>query len=506
MFRRDSRDTNAATMSCSSGLFCCSVLLLVCLISAAEDEAFLEQREVTFDLAQIMEDIQQSDVLQKPVDLSELLDPKTFPIKEGMVSPPELNLGGRGRPSFGPRSFGGPPMLAYPVKFPLARPTSDNLQAICLHGEHRPRYLISSYFPASGYGQLKRRAEAVNNAEFWFDTCCKGNQTWETEVTLCCAKQAWELFVETFCSADSSVKDRLYECCKQSGTDRLNCFDRDAPNPNYEATEELPETPIPPTTTFSFDQNTCQRTQMTPYRARADKKKKEKKASTSENVDISFPPGQPTADTIESLCGNQKLRPLYQTRCLPRSGFEWLARQAKTVNRIEKGFRQCCKKRHGMLNCAKQKWSDEIDRFCSTEDEFGCCSSQSPADRYSCFHSMSKDPHYNKTSAPEELSLNSICDTHKIIGRRFPVIFPLKPFVKQCCPLPEEEKTTCFVQKLEEMTKNLCTPGSRTPATRHCCRLPSQERPQCVSKIIMNAVNKATNALRQKQKKMCPLS
>lgn len=91
-----------------------------------------------------------------------------------------------GRPSFGPRSFAGPD---YPVQFPLARPSYDNLQAICLHADHRPRYPVS-YFPSSGFGQQKRRASAVNKAESWFSTCCQGNETWGREVTLCCATQA----------------------------------------------------------------------------------------------------------------------------------------------------------------------------------------------------------------------------------------------------------------------------------------------------------------------------
>uniref|UniRef100_A0A3B4ZQR7 Extracellular matrix protein 1 n=1 Tax=Stegastes partitus TaxID=144197 RepID=A0A3B4ZQR7_9TELE len=490
---RTNRDTTTGTMGSSWLLFCSAALLLVFPGSASEEivepEPFM---------------------LQKEVDLSELLDPKEFPVEQVRVSPPKPNQREQGPPSFGPRTFGGPPALNYRVQFPLARPTSNNLQAICLHRDHRPRY-PNSYFPASGFGQLRRRASGVNNAESWFDTCCQGNQTWEREVTLCCATQAWELFVETFCEEDSSVKDRLYNCCKLRGADRLNCFDRDSPNPNYEPTEVLPVEAIPPTTSFSFDPNTCRRTQMTPYSARVIRKKKAKKAPASQNVNISFPPGRPTADAIESLCSHQTLRPLYQTRCLPRSGFGWLARQAKTVNRIEKGFKQCCKKKQDVLSCVDQKWSDEIDRFCSAENgeqaDFSCCSSQSPADRYSCFHSMSPDPHYNKTSAPEELSLNNICDTHKVIDKRFPVGFPVKSIVKQCCRLPEVERTACFAQKLEETSKKLCLSGGRSPATvRHCCKLPSQETPQCISKILMNAISKATNAVRQKQRKTCPLS
>lgn len=76
-------------------------------------------------------------------------------------------------------------------------------------------------------------------------------------------------------------------------------------------------------------------------------------------VDITFPPGRPTADTIESLCGNQKLRPLYTVKCLPGLDYEWLAHQAKAINRIEKAFKQCCRKKQGVLNCADQKVKQE---------------------------------------------------------------------------------------------------------------------------------------------------
>ena len=74
---------------------------------------------------------------------------------------------------------------------------------------------------------------------------------------------------------------------------------------------------------------------------------------------INFPPGRPTADNIESLCSNQKLRPLYDIKCLPQYGFHNLARDLKTINRLEKGFKQCCKKRQGVLNCADQKVKEE---------------------------------------------------------------------------------------------------------------------------------------------------
>lgn len=97
-----------------------------------------------------------------------------------------------GRPHFGVRSFAGTPLEDYYVQFPLARPTSENLQAICLHSERRPRY-PQSYFAASGFGHQRRRGDAVNKAESWFTTCCQRNETWGREVTLCCATQAVSL-------------------------------------------------------------------------------------------------------------------------------------------------------------------------------------------------------------------------------------------------------------------------------------------------------------------------
>ncbi|XP_068592027.1 extracellular matrix protein 1 [Cebidichthys violaceus] len=534
----------------SSGALVCSIaFVLILLSSASNDEHDWEQREVTFD--KIIQEIKQPDssMLQKEVDLADIFDPKAFPelvmmsppeqfestIDRGMeqpdssmlqkevdladifdpkafpelvmMSPPEQleSTNDRGRPSFVPRSFGGPPILNYPVQFPLGRPTSDNLQAICLNGEHRPTY-PKSYFPVSSFSQQKRKASAVNMAESWFRTCCKGNQTWEREVTLCCATQAWELSVQSFCEDDVSVKHRIYHCCKLRGNDMLNCFQNDAPNPNYEATEELPVPPLPSKDNFSFDPNACQRTVMTSQGVRGNRGKIEKKPSAPQKVDMSFPPGRPTADTIETLCRDQKQRPLYKINCLTGVGYEWLARQAKTINRIEKGFKHCCKKKHGVLNCADQKWREELNKYCVDKNggqvDFLCCLGEVSIDRYNCFQDASPDPHYNMTSATEELSLHNICDTHKIVKKKFPVDFPLKRFVNRCCPLSEESKTACFKRELQEIAQEC----SSLLITHHCCRISSQTSTQCFSKKIMDAIAKATTVLRQKKKKRCPLS
>ena len=67
----------------------------------------------------------------------------------------------------------------------------------------------------------------------------------------------WKLMVATFCEMDTSVKDRVYSCCKEQGSAQLKCFQEDAPNASYLPTEELPVSPIPVESSFSFSPDTC---------------------------------------------------------------------------------------------------------------------------------------------------------------------------------------------------------------------------------------------------------
>lgn len=73
-----------------------------------------------------------------------------------------------------------------------------------------------------------------------------------------------------------------------------------------------------------------------------------------ENVS-NFPLGRPTPDNIEALCQNKKLRPLYSVNCLAGPQNKLLAQQAKSINRMERGFKVCCKNKQEVLNCAEQK-------------------------------------------------------------------------------------------------------------------------------------------------------
>uniref|UniRef100_A0A1A7WDH6 Extracellular matrix protein 1 n=1 Tax=Iconisemion striatum TaxID=60296 RepID=A0A1A7WDH6_9TELE len=491
-----------------------AALLLVSLSSACTDVHSCLQREVTMDT--IMQERQQPGMLQEEVDLEELLKdfppieqkrvvpqrPRGFnPFEQRIVFPPIDRgvLTPRGRRPHPER---------YPVQFPLGRPTPDNIQAICLHGDHRPRY-PNSYFPPSGFSKLKRQAAAVNNAESWFSTCCSGNQTWGEDGTLCCATQAWEKSVDLFCTEDSSVKDRLYECCRMEDNKRMNCFNKDSPNPSYQPTEELPVEPLGSDVTFHFEPNTCLRNLEAPLIPRSNRETPGTNPSAPLNPNISFPPGRPTADNILSLCGHQKLRPLYTTKCLPRSGYQLLARQVKTVNRLEKGFKRCCKQKKAALNCADQKWREELDKFCSSKNgeqvDFHCCSGEKAGDRYSCFQSASPDSHYNLTFAPEENVLTKLCGTRNLAKASLPVSFK-KKILKQCCPLPDGDKNNCLVQEINETPQNFCSSNNNSPVFRLCCTMPSHEDiSDCVSKLIMDILSRATHAKGQKKKKICPI-
>ncbi|XP_077576513.1 extracellular matrix protein 1 isoform X2 [Stigmatopora nigra] len=485
-------------------IFAAFLSLMVSSSSAELDERNLEQREVTFDLGPIKQErsFGESIEMQQEADLSDLIDI----VKEISMSEKMDTSRGKGfRPRhFAPRGFHPDvefhseiPMLNYPVQFPLGRPTADNLQAICMNGDLRPRY-PDSYFPRSGFGQLRRRASAINIGESWLSTCCMGNQTWGTNVTLCCVTQAWELSLENFCTEDSSVKDRLHHCCREKGSQRLDCFQKDSPNPSYDPTEALPVVPLHDAVEFNFDQNNCSSSPVT--------QPSFSEQSSSKKSELIFPPARPRLDNLDSLCRNQKLRPMYTLKCLPKNGYELLARQAKLINRVEKGYKQCCKKNHSLLECAEQKWRDAIGRFCSSKKggktDYECCVG-SPDNQVQCFQSASPDPNYNVTS--QEVLSPQICQSRKIIKKVLPDGFHAKNILNECCTLPAENQAACFVQKIEGTSTRMC-PAKKTapPLTRRCCRMAPQGQPKCFINFVMDAITKATKVSNRK-KKRCPL-
>lgn len=69
----------------------------------------------------------------------------------------------------------------------------------------------------------------------------------------------WDLSVKMFCEEEFSVKDRHYHCCKLKGPNRIECFNNNAANPNYDPTEELPVPQLELSDNSQFDPTVCQR-------------------------------------------------------------------------------------------------------------------------------------------------------------------------------------------------------------------------------------------------------
>ncbi|KAM6967471.1 extracellular matrix protein 1-like [Aplochiton taeniatus] len=278
-----------------------------------------------------------------------------------------------GQPIVRPHSFEGPYVL-----FPPGQPTLANLQAICLHSRHRPRYPPHS-LPLTGFSWKRMEGDAINLVESWFGMCCQDKGSQGQEVTLCCVKQAWESSLNSFCQDQFSVKMRHHHCCKKIGDARMSCFQNEAPNPAYEPKEETPVPLSAPLPGFTFDPNTCQR--------------------------------------------HLKLRPVYLPKCLPSTGFGWLARQSKAINRVEKGFKRCCKGQDDTLTCADQKWREEMNSFCreakGPKSYFPCCVMEGD-ERYNCFSSQAPHPGYDKvlSSAPLDPNFGQLCETHKFIPKK----------------------------------------------------------------------------------------
>ncbi|CAM9121012.1 unnamed protein product [Lampetra planeri] len=139
------------------------------------------------------------------------------------------------------------------VPFPPARPTAQNQGAICQYGQGRPRY-PDSFFPQAGASHFRRRGTAINRLEQWYSVCCRAQ---ESNVTLCCAVQAWKQALSQFCAEESKTKTVMYECCEDKGEARWTCFDSELPNPNYDPIPGYFPPTVPQEMDFIFSTTDC---------------------------------------------------------------------------------------------------------------------------------------------------------------------------------------------------------------------------------------------------------
>ncbi|CAL1611131.1 unnamed protein product [Knipowitschia caucasica] len=471
-------------MSARTWAFVCSLAVAVVRVSATSSDGLVEQREVSSDIRRFMKDNPppESFMMQRELDLFEILN-------DFEKTP---------NPGFSPRASRPHPLIRemkYHVEFPLARPTAENLRSICLHGAHRPRY-PASYFPTHGFGVHKREADAVNTLEAWFEKCCRlHNQT--EEALLCCATQSWEKSINHFCKVGFALKTTHFHCCKVNRSERFPCFDSSSPNPDYSPTEDSPVQPVPPKVKFNFDHSSCSGTAVTPHSIRGQNKGKSPAAPLK--VDLEFPLSAPTESNVQSICGNLKQLPHYNMKCFKGQGLAAL--QARSTNSLKKRFKLCCRGKESPLPCTKLSWEEEMTRFCDgckhQRIDFPCCEG---GVELNCFKNMSSNLDYNYTLSTG-LSLSDVCDTHKIITKKFSGKVPLKSVVSKCCDLSPSERNACVLQSVEELFVEICSSRNSPPKpVQRCCRLLSAE---CFNKVLMNAITKATSSTKQRKKK-CP--
>lgn len=486
----------------------------------AEPNPDMTQREVTFDLGDIwgLEESDNTDnIMQKEVtfDLPDFLKEKVSSYSGPDITQREITdelavgVTPRGPAQFSPRGYKPHHDASIPsVAFPPGRPTFENIQAICLHGTGRPRYPPGA-LPNSGFGHLRRQADAIHRTEAWYSQqCCQG--TWEQQInrTLCCAHEAWTKALDLFCEDEFSVKTRHYHCCKLKPQARLNCFETEAPNPSYGPTTHYsgPEL-LPQGSGFTFTNN-CPRMPRKPKVAapRAMRRK------PMRIPDIDFPPGRPTSSNIKLVCKLRKLRPRYVASCIPRGGYSWLARQSKAINRLERGLKRCCKEKENVLACADEKWREEMNRFCQDEHSvktkhYKCCKKPEGDQRFSCFSSNAPHPDYTvlqKEIRPDLLfpHLGLVCETHKIL-KKVQGKIPVAGVVKKCCHLEQPLRNACVQNMLDTLQKEKCSAEPPSPMVTPDCCTPNPTN--CFSDLLMESIRNAVKTPSFRRMK-CPLS
>ncbi|XP_053092843.1 extracellular matrix protein 1 [Pangasianodon hypophthalmus] len=399
-----------------------------------------------------------------------------------------------------------PQSMRQSISFPLARPTTANILAICQYSNQRPRYL-KERLPRSGFGYLHRQASAVNQLESWYTVCC-ANGPHDDVLTLCCAQQAWEKSLSAFCEEEFTIKTNHYHCCKEDGPAKWDCFEKEASDTSYRpyGHEKLLKSSLG-LQVFDFDHNRCQKTSISGVDSIAMTER------MVETLHINFPPGRPNSHNIAPICGFHKNRPRYVTSCLPRTGFEWFAHQLKAINGLERSFGQCCKKSKDLQACAERKWKEMVDKFCKAEEkiqvnQFECCKKQRGEEQYDCFSTAAPNPDYmvlNEYSLDIPPSLDMFCVAYPHLQKMKHLPFTVDEMAEQCCILGRDKMSTCLQIQLNNLLDDACNAGNPSLAQvkRKCCKKNAKGHSKCLTKLLLDNIAKATRVKLNPRK--CPI-
>ncbi|XP_067305265.1 extracellular matrix protein 1 [Pseudorasbora parva] len=441
-------------------------------------------------------------IMQRPIipDLSKLMVAASSDVTQREVTNFHPEHVQNGLPVFGPRSIG--PRNGPNVDFPPSFPNKGNLRDICQFSKAPTRYQKEK-FPRSGFGMEHRQADAVNQLQSWYSVCCDINLTQEEQI--CCAEQAWKKSLSAYCTKEFSIKTSHYFCCKESKKARWSCFEKEASESSYHVSSEVSNVKTPQKVRgFKYNSQACKGSLVASPRPRAPRKQ-------PKVPDFNFPPGRPNSSNIEQICTHRKIRPRYLTKCLPCTGYDWLVRQSKAINVLEREYNQCCEEKKGEQSCAEKKWKKMVDKLCKDEKKtkgpkFECCGEKKGEEQYACFASAAPDPGYNSTdpdlSASAPPNLQDLCDTHSTIKSMKGFPFSVDKMVERCCPLVLQEKPACIEAELDSHLNDLCK--AKELVKPHCCEPTIKHRAECATKLLLHYIDKA-NKDKISGRKKCPL-
>ncbi|XP_072500807.1 extracellular matrix protein 1 isoform X2 [Notamacropus eugenii] len=321
--------------------------------------------------------------------------------------------------------------------FPPGRPSSDNINRICLSDRKLVVYGPWN-LPQTGYSHLSRQGHALNFLETGYTRCChlKTNR-------LDCAMAVWADALFRFCEAEVSVKTRAYSCCGLQGVARLSCFQENAPLPHYQPVHRHCPNHTP---------------------------------KVSSGLELSFPPGVPTQNNVKNICGLRRFRSIPQGVQTTDN----IQRQLQALMQLESKFRRCCQ--HGDNHtCAQQAWKDVLDTYCDEEmavktHQHTCCHFSSISARDNCFARHAPYPNYDRDILTIDLSritpdiMNQLCGHRKVLTKHKQIPGLIRNVTARCCKLPPSEQVFCAEEEKYAFIEDLC--GSRRNSWRDinfCC-------------------------------------
>ncbi|XP_060676709.1 extracellular matrix protein 1-like [Hemiscyllium ocellatum] len=359
----------------------------------------------------------------------------------------------------------------YKVTFPLGRPSTANIGAICRYRGHKKAH-GDTQPPNTGFSFLHRRIETIEKMEKGYRDCCHSPSSFSR---LACSENVWKKELDMFCIMELSVKTRHYHCCTTALHERYNCFQHAAWKHRYVDDTRLGRNRH---ILVGRDDATM---------------------LTMSLPNVIFPPGEPNRENIHNICSLRKIRPRYSSESLPQSSYSQLTRQAKAIDGLEASYEKCCTD-HNKLACAHKQWKQMLLEYCdsklsSSNSDDQCCWKKED-ELFTCFKYIAAYPKYDHEITTINLvnvtdnALLTLCQNHLKLLTKRPISKLLTMIRSDCCSHSNpKQRSDCVVEKKRSFFSRIC--GSHY-ATRknhlNCC---SQDTESCFNNLYLSNITVA---------------